>query len=70
MKNEKARRIAGAVMLGAALLFALTFLILFYSATGRKLLTLAGVGVLGAGAAAAGVLYLIRRKTKGHNTEQ
>ena len=27
-------------------------------------------GVLGAGAAAAGVLYLIRRKTKGHNTEQ
>ena len=27
-------------------------------------------GVLGAGAAAAGVLYLIRRKTKGHNTER
>ena len=27
-------------------------------------------GVLGAGAAAAGVLYQIRRKTKGHNTEQ
>lgn len=27
-------------------------------------------GVLGAGAAAAGVLYLIRRKTKGHHTEQ
>lgn len=27
-------------------------------------------GVLGAGAAAAGVLCLIRRKTKGHNTEQ
>lgn len=27
-------------------------------------------GVLGAGAAAAGVLYLIRRKTKGHDTER
>ena len=27
-------------------------------------------GVLGVGAAAAGVLYLIRRKTKGHNTER
>ena len=27
-------------------------------------------GVLGAGVAAAGVLYLIRRKTKGHNTER
>ena len=27
-------------------------------------------GVLGTGAAAAGVLYLIRRKTKGHNTER
>ena len=27
-------------------------------------------GVLGAGAAAAGVLYLIRRKTKGHNPER
>lgn len=27
-------------------------------------------GVLGAGAAAAGVLYQIRRKTKGHNTER
>lgn len=27
-------------------------------------------GVLGAGVAAAGVLYLIRRKTKGHHTEQ
>ena len=27
-------------------------------------------GVLGAGAAAAGVLYLIRRKTKSHNTER
>ena len=27
-------------------------------------------GVLGAGAAAPGVLYLIRRKTKGHNTER
>ena len=27
-------------------------------------------GVLGAGAAATGVLYLIRRKTKGHNTER
>ncbi len=27
-------------------------------------------GVLGAGAAAAGVLYLTRRKTKGHNTER
>ncbi len=27
-------------------------------------------GMLGAGAAAAGVLYLIRRKTKGHNTER
>lgn len=43
--------------LGAALLFALTFLILFYSATGRKLLTLAGVGVLGAGAVGSYFLF-------------
>ena len=43
--------------LGTALLFALTFLILFYSATGRKLLTLTGVGVLGAGAVGSYFLF-------------
>lgn len=43
--------------LGAALLFAGTFLIMFYAATGRTLLTLAGVGVLGAGAFASYKLF-------------
>lgn len=43
--------------LGSALLFAVTFLILFYSATGRKLLTLAGVGVLGVGAVGSYFLF-------------
>lgn len=36
--------------LGAALLIAGTFLVMFFAATGRTLLTLLGVGILGAGA--------------------
>ncbi|MBQ3871657.1 MAG: FtsW/RodA/SpoVE family cell cycle protein, partial [Clostridia bacterium] len=36
--------------LGTGLLICATFLILFYSATGRKLLTILGIGVFGAGA--------------------
>ncbi len=36
--------------LGAGLLFGLTFLIMFFAATGRTWLTLGGVGVLGVGA--------------------
>lgn len=43
--------------LGAALLFGISFLILFYSATGRKLLTLMGIGVLGTGAVASYFLF-------------
>ena len=39
--------------LGGALLFAGTFLIMFFTGTGRKLLTLAGIGVSGAGAVAS-----------------
>ncbi len=39
--------------LGSALLLALTFLIMFYSATGRKLLTLLGLGVGATGAVAS-----------------
>ena len=43
--------------LGAALLFAGTFLILFFAGTGRTLLTLAGVGVAGAGAVASYYMF-------------
>jgi cell division protein FtsW (lipid II flippase) len=39
--------------LGGALLYAGTFLIVFFAGTGRTLLTLAGLGVAGAGAAAS-----------------
>lgn len=43
--------------LGAGLLFAGTFLIMFYAATGRKLLTLGGLGVLGVGAVGSYKLF-------------
>jgi len=43
--------------LGAALLFAGTFLIMFFAGTGRKLLTLAGLGVAGAGAVASYYMF-------------
>lgn len=43
--------------LGAALLIGGTFLIMFFAATGRVLLTLAGVGVLGVGAVASYHLF-------------
>ncbi len=43
--------------LGAALLISLTFLIMFYAATGHTWLTFAGVGVLGAGAYASYKLF-------------
>ena len=43
--------------LGAALLIALTFLVMFFAATGRTLLTLLGVGVLGGGAYASYKLF-------------
>ena len=43
--------------LGSALLLGATFLILFYSATGRVWLTLAGLGVFGAGAYASYHLF-------------
>ncbi len=43
--------------LGAALLFGTSFLILFYSATGRKLLTFTGLGVLCIGAVASYFLF-------------
>ncbi len=43
--------------LGAGLLFGLTFLIMFFAATGRTLLTLGGVGVLGLGAVASYSLF-------------
>ncbi len=43
--------------LGAALLFAGTFLIMFFAGTGRTLLTIAGLGVAGAGAVASYYLF-------------
>ena len=43
--------------LGAGLLIALTFLVMFFAATGRTLLTLLGVGVLGGGAYASYKLF-------------
>ena len=43
--------------LGSALLIAITFLLMFYSATGRVWLTLGGVGVLGAGAVGSYFLF-------------
>jgi len=43
--------------LGSALLIGGTFLIMFYSATGRTLLTLLGIGVLGGGAVASYHLF-------------
>jgi len=43
--------------LGAALLFAGTFLVMFFAGTGRKLLTLAGLGIGGAGAVASYYLF-------------
>lgn len=43
--------------LGAALLFAGTFLIMFFAGTGRTLLTLAGLGVAGAGGVASYYMF-------------
>ena len=43
--------------LGSTLLIGLTFMIMFYTATGRIFTTLAGVGVLGAGAVASYHLF-------------
>ncbi len=43
--------------LGGALLFAGTFLIMFFAGTGRTLLTMAGVGAVGAGAVASYYLF-------------
>lgn len=43
--------------LGAALLFAGTFLIMFFAGTGRTLLTLAGLGVAGGGAVASYYIF-------------
>lgn len=43
--------------LGSALLIGGTFLIMFYSATGRTLLTLLGIGVMGGGAVASYHLF-------------
>lgn len=43
--------------LGAALLFAGTFLIMFFAGTGRTLLTFAGLGVAGAGAVASYYMF-------------
>ncbi len=43
--------------LGAALLFAGTFLIMFFAGTGRTLLTLGGLGVAGAGAVASYYMF-------------
>jgi cell division protein FtsW (lipid II flippase) len=43
--------------LGAAILFALTLLVMFYASTGKKLWSLGGVGVLGAGAYASYKLF-------------
>lgn len=43
--------------LGAGLLFAGTFLLMFYAATGRKLLTLGGLGVLAVGAVGSYKLF-------------
>ena len=43
--------------LGTGLLICATFLILFYSATGRKLLTILGIGVFGAGASGSYRLF-------------
>lgn len=43
--------------LGAAVLFAITFVIVFYISTGSKLLTAAGIGAMGAGAVASYYLF-------------
>ena len=43
--------------LGAALLFAGTFLIMFFAGTGRTLLTMVGIGAVGAGAVASYYLF-------------
>lgn len=43
--------------LGAALLFAGTFLIMFFAGTGRTLLTMAGLGVAGGGAVASYYMF-------------
>lgn len=43
--------------LGAALLYALTFIVMLYAATGKKLLTLGAVGTMGVGAVIAYYLF-------------